>query len=869
MATIYSAASWTGDYTYTRVKVDYDYSSTRATATLLYSRTNNYSGATHASDATFTFGDGSTKFTKSFYGKQTDAVVASLTFNYSVSGGTYSGSSTGAYLGGSWSVTIPQQMGSFNLNILMPDGTEPIGRAGSVEFSSNGGGSYTRVNNEPSGSYGVGTSIVCRNFTSGTGLHLSGTSGFNSNGGSGPWSVSQAASTTVSFQTAWNTYYRDINAWQPGATAQGGLLFDYYIYDRSGNLVNAYYNVSNEVANTVTREYGYTGKINNIRPNITGAHYTTNNVTNNGAGEFTWTYDNTNSIDLYSAWNTHTITIRRGTGIADITSPAWGWTNNYKTGTVTYGQSFNINVSLVTGYHWVNWTGSFTTSTQNYTFTIGDQNYDITANGAPNTYTIRYNANGGSGSMSDTGATYDSNVTLRANSFSRSGYSFAGWATSSGGGKVYNNQQTVSNLTATNGGVVTLYAVWTLNAPSNTTITINSSTRTKIYATVGCTGENITNYTIYYRVNGSSGDYSSLNLGTSTTGTITGLSPNTYYQIYATATNASGIANSSTTNTITMANTPKSINTSVSNTLPFSTDISVSATGDTNAPITNYTVYWCKKIDKDLKDMSIKYFDNAMWARVFYHQCNEGATLFTSLSEVLSTQTTDKYSRLNLLSDNSFKINGKFEFMLCYPNNNGYSTYNRWKQTNAPQNEYVARSSSGGKVTGYEAIHIDWTANYWGGLERFQENSSSFTTTYIDGSVGHGNWFYAIGAAATHGYGIPSYDSTSSNVELWVRIPDATVYSKTINTSTTTTIENLEEETTYMVWTQATNAGGAQTGKGIIFTTPADQAKIRIKQDGTWKKGKTYYKKDGQWVKAKKIYIKVNGKWKINNNYDS
>ena len=77
------------------------------------------------------------------------------------------------------------------------------------------------------------------------------------------------------------------------------------------------------------------------------------------------------------------------------------------------------------------------------------------------------------------------------------------------------------------------------------------------------------------------------------------------------------------------------------------------------------------------------------------------------------------------------------------------------------------------------------------------------------------------------------------------------------------------EETTYNIYFTATNAGGTTTSNTISLTTPADQAKIRIKQDGVWKKGKTYYKKDGQWVKAKKIYIKINGQWKINNNYDS
>ena len=107
MATVYSGQHWTGNYTYTRVKVDYNYPSTTATATLLYSRTNTYAGATGSSGETFSFGGVSVGWSKTFYGQQTDAVVASLTFPVSLSGGTYSGSGTSTFLGGSWSVTLP------------------------------------------------------------------------------------------------------------------------------------------------------------------------------------------------------------------------------------------------------------------------------------------------------------------------------------------------------------------------------------------------------------------------------------------------------------------------------------------------------------------------------------------------------------------------------------------------------------------------------------------------------------------------------------------------------------------------------------------------------------------------------------------
>lgn len=579
------------------------------------------------------------------------------------------------------------------------------------------------------------------------------------------------------------------------------------------------------------------------------------------------------SLTLTPKWqiNTYTVIVRRDSSsrITDITNPAWGWTDGYKKNTVNYGTSLTFNVSLATGYHFTKWSGSNTSTTRPLTVTITG-NYDITANSAANTYTVVYNGNSNTGgSTASSSHTYDTAKNLTANGFTRTGYSFAGWATTSSGSVAYADKASVKNLTSTDGGTVNLYAKWTLNKPGGVTVGCTKTTRTKMYVTAGETsGVSITNRTVYYRVNGSTGSYSSISLGTGTSGTITGLQPNTTYQIYSKVTNAAGGVDSSTSTFTTMANPPKNLVATNINTKPFTTDVQVSGNGDTNAGISNYTIYWCKKPSKPIHDMAIKYFENALWARVFYHQCNEGTTLFTSLAEAKNTQTADKYSRLYLLDDNTYKgSDGKFEFMLTYPNDKGYTQYNRWKQTNAPQKEFTARTTPQ-TVTGYSGVHIDWTANYWGGLERFQTDVSAFATTYIDGSVGHGNWFYAIGAANTHGYGIPSYDSTSSIVELWVRIDDQAVSSKSLGTATTGSIANLEEETDYIVWAQATNIGGIQSGAATAFTTPVDQAKIRIKKDGAWKKGKAFFKQNGTWVKAKKIYMKIDGKWVINYNFD-
>ena len=81
-----------------------------------------------------------------------------------------------------------------------------------------------------------------------------------------------------------------------------------------------------------------------------------------------------------------------------------------------------------------------------------------------NKYTIHYNANGGTGTMSDTSCTYDKVATLNKNTFTRSGYTFVGWNTKAdGSGISYTNIQDVKNLTDQNDVTINLYAQWQKN----------------------------------------------------------------------------------------------------------------------------------------------------------------------------------------------------------------------------------------------------------------------------------------------------------------------------------------------------------------------------------------------------------------------
>ncbi len=94
-------------------------------------------------------------------------------------------------------------------------------------------------------------------------------------------------------------------------------------------------------------------------------------------------------------------------------------------------------------------------------------NATVYAGFTPNNYSIKFNGNGNTGgTMPNLSMTYDTAKALTSNAFSRTGYTFQGWSTTSGGTATYTNGQSVSNLTATANGTVNLYAVWQANSYS-------------------------------------------------------------------------------------------------------------------------------------------------------------------------------------------------------------------------------------------------------------------------------------------------------------------------------------------------------------------------------------------------------------------
>ncbi len=92
---------------------------------------------------------------------------------------------------------------------------------------------------------------------------------------------------------------------------------------------------------------------------------------------------------------------------------------------------------------------------------VPSANMELFAHWKPITYIVRYNANGGSGTMTDRLHTYDARQVLASNLFKRDGYAYAGWARTASGQVAYANGASVVNLAEVQDEVVNLYAVWT------------------------------------------------------------------------------------------------------------------------------------------------------------------------------------------------------------------------------------------------------------------------------------------------------------------------------------------------------------------------------------------------------------------------
>ena len=168
------------------------------------------------------------------------------------------------------------------------------------------------------------------------------------------------------------------------------------------------------------------------------------------------------SITLYAVWEKIVIQVSVG-----VEFDANGGTGTKQSLTIPQNSTFIFPECgyVKEGYSFVAWVNSPTNITQirypgeeGSVGTMGLTKYY--AMWAANENTVIFNANGGSGTMSSQKMKTDEKKALNNCTFTRDGYSFIGWATTSDGEVVYSNQ---AQYTMGTENEYTLYAVWDIN----------------------------------------------------------------------------------------------------------------------------------------------------------------------------------------------------------------------------------------------------------------------------------------------------------------------------------------------------------------------------------------------------------------------
>ena len=135
--------------------------------------------------------------------------------------------------------------------------------------------------------------------------------------------------------------------------------------------------------------------------------------------------------------------------------------------------------------------------------------------------------------------------------------------------------------------------------------------------------------------------------------------------------------------------------------------------------------------------------DGGGWTRVFYHDVAVGywGGDADAIERNVANPLAPRYSILSYLE--SFRSDdGAFNFRIEWPETNIPGAIFGDKHRIQPARPSLATSPSRWLIQN----------NRWGGLEYNRFNNASF----IDGSVGHSNWFYAVGATTSYDRWYPS-----------------------------------------------------------------------------------------------------------------
>lgn len=228
-----------------------------------------------------------------------------------------------------------------------------------------------------------------------------------------------------------------------------------------------------------TKTHGTDLKLSNTKPTRSGYTFVNWNTKSDGSGTnyaSGATYNTNANITLYAIWKTNS------SGGDTTTKYTVSYNANGGSGVPgnqvkTHGSNLKLSSTKPTrsGYTFVNWntkgdgTGKSYVPGATYSTDANLTLYAIwktNASGGPVTkkYTIKFDANGGTGTTKEVVCDYGSKCTLTGNAFTRDGYEFTGWNTKSdGNGVSYRDREVVKDLSSVDGAIVTLYAKWKAN----------------------------------------------------------------------------------------------------------------------------------------------------------------------------------------------------------------------------------------------------------------------------------------------------------------------------------------------------------------------------------------------------------------------
>ena len=183
-------------------------------------------------------------------------------------------------------------------------------------------------------------------------------------------------------------------------------------------------------------------------------------VASAGGSALTSPYTLAGSTTLYAQWSvasavTITVTFDANGGVGAMATES----QNYNVGALLSGNAFSR-----TGYTFVGWnttpngTGLFYADGAMYPFSV---NVTLYAQWSAQIFTVSFDANGGTGTMTSEMGSANTSSLLNANTFTRTGYTFVGWnSAANGSGAAFSNDASYTFTTS-----VTLYAQWRSSGP--------------------------------------------------------------------------------------------------------------------------------------------------------------------------------------------------------------------------------------------------------------------------------------------------------------------------------------------------------------------------------------------------------------------